>query len=200
MNCTRPCASLLALIFLSTTLPAQETKPSTGGASSTTRPKKERVISGDLSKSLSSGIKYNPPPPPKPEVEDVDMRDIDKPRNQIIRLPKYVVEAKRPPVFTDRNLYSNEMLRRLAYKQYASAFSRNFLNRYRIFGQLDTDYAMMQYEAAERLRNIAEMDDKVSMYRVSGDNAEASALEDDIQRSFMRRTNYITTPGSVGTN
>jgi len=205
MNCTRPCASLLALILFSTVLPAQETKPSnidssTGGASSTTRPKKERVISSDLSKSLSSGIKYNPPPPPKPEVEDVDMRDVDKPRNQIIRLPKYVVEAKRPPVFNDRNLYSQEMLRRLAYKQYTSAFSRNLLNRYHIFGQGDIDYAMMQYEAAERQRNIAEMDDKVSMYRVSGDNAEAATLKDDTQRSFMRRTDYITTPGSAKTN
>ncbi len=200
MNCTRPCASLLALILFSTILPAQETTPSTGGATSTTGPKKQRIISSDLSKSLSSGIKYNPPPPPKPEVEDVDMRDIDKPRNQIIRLPKYVVETKRPPVFNDRNLYSKEMLRRLAYKQYASAFSRNLLNRYHVFGQGDVAYAMMQYEAAERQRNMDEMDNKVSMYRVSGDNAEADKLKDDTQRTFMRRTEYITTPGSAKTN
>lgn len=201
MNCMRPCASLLALILFSTNLPAQEANPSsievsTGGSSSATRPKKERVISSDLSKSLSAGIKYNPPPPPKPETEDIDMRDVDKPQNQIIRLPKYLVQGKRPPVFNDRNLYSKEMLRRLAYKQYGSAFSRNLLNRFHILGQGDVDYAMMQYEAAERQRNIDEMEDKVAMYRVSGDNDEAKTLHNDTQRTFMRHTDYITTPTS----
>jgi len=203
MNRTCICASLLTLAFFTAALAAQETKPdvevSTGGADTKPRQKKERTISSDLSKSLSAGIKYNPPPPPKPVDEDVDLRDVDKPRNQIIRLPKYVVEGKRPPVFNDRNLYSPEMLRRLAYKRYASAFSRNVLNRYHIFGNLDEAYAMMQYEAAERQNNIAEMEDKVSMYRVSGDNAEADTLKNDTQRSFMRRTEYIATPGSVNT-
>ena len=119
----------------------------------------------------------------------------------IIRLPKYVVEGTRPPVFNNRNLYSKEMLRRLAYQKYISSFGRNVLNRYRlpIIGGGAEAYAMMQYEAEERKQNMAEMDDKISMYRVSGDNAEADTLKNDTQRSFMRRTEYIATPGSVNT-
>jgi hypothetical protein len=165
----------------------------------TMTPKKQRAISSDLSKALSAGIKYNPPPPPKPEAELVDQREVDKPRNGIIRLPKYVVEGTRPPVFNDRNLYSKEMLRRLAYQKYISSFSRNVLNKYRlplIGGGVDT-YAMMQYEADERARNMAEMDDKIAMYRVSGDDTSAKELKDDSQRSFMRRSEYIETPSAV---
>jgi hypothetical protein len=201
--------ALLAMAALPMALPAQTTTPAVNAAPAatteadkpTTQPKKERAISSDLSKALSAGIKYQPPPPPKPEAEQVDLREVDKPRNGIIRLPKYVVEGQRPPVFNDRNLYSKEMLRRLAYQRYMSAFSRNVLNKYRLpinFGNTLTPeaYAMMQYEAEERLRNIAEMEDKMSMYRVSGDDASADKLKDDTQRSFMRRTDYISKPST----
>lgn len=201
MNRTRLGITLLALSALPAALPAQTAAPANKAApaansdadNSVTPAKKERTLSKDLSSALSAGIKYQPPPPPKPEEEQVDLRDIDKPRNQIIRLPKYVVESQRPPVFTDRNLYSREMLRKLAYQRYMSSFSKNFLNRYHIFGNGDVAFAMMQYEAEERKRNMAEMDDKVSMYRVSGDDTEADQLKDDTQRTFMRRTEFGTT-------
>jgi hypothetical protein len=195
MNRTRLYLTLFALNALPLALPAQEAVPATpspdvnlSSNATSAAPKKERAISKDLSHALSAGIKYNPPPPPKPVEEDVDLRDIDKPKNGIIRLPKYVVEGQRPPVFNTRNLYSKEMLRRLAYQKYISSFSRNVLNRYHILGHGDVDYAMMQYEADERKRNMDEMADKVSMYRVSGDNAEAAKLKDDSQRTFMRRS------------
>lgn len=200
----RLCASLLTVALASSLLSAEESKPapaqsssievSTGSAGGPTPKKKQRAVSDDVSKSVSSSFKYNPPPPPKPEEELVDMREIDKPRNQIIRLPKYVVEAKKPPVFNDRNLYSKEMLRRLAYQQYISSFNRNVLNKYRlpfIGGGIDA-YAMMQYEAAERMRNIADMEDKTSMLRASGDDAEASKTKDDTQNTLMRRSNFGT--------
>jgi len=201
---TRLGLTLLTMATLPMALPAQTATPpaiaaptaTTDDNQPTTTPKKQRAISSDLSKSLSAGIKYNPPPPPKPEAELVDQREVDKPRNGIIRLPKYVVEGTRPPVFNDRNLYSKAMLRRLAYQKYISSFSRDVLNKYRlplIGGGVDT-YAMMQYEADERQRNMAEMEDKIAMYRVSGDDASAKELKDDSQRSFMRRTEYIATP------
>jgi len=206
MNRTRLCLTLFALNALSLALPAQETVPTTPAPEVSVdadkafaQPKKERAISKDLSHALSAGIKYNPPPPPKPAEEDVDLRDIDKPKNGIIRLPKYVVEGQRPPVFNNRNLYSKEMLRRLAYQKYISSFSRNVLNKYRlpiIGGGIDA-YAMMQYEAEERKANMDEMADKVSMYRVSGDNTEADKLKDDAQRTFMRRSDSAPTTSNT---
>lgn len=196
-------SSILALALLPSLIAAEEAQSaapaksnieiSTGSAGGTAPKKKQREVSGDISKSVSSSFKFNPPPPPKPEEELVDMREIDKPRNQIIRLPKYVVETKKPPVFNDRNLYSKEMLRRLAYQQYISSFSRNVLNKYRLpisFGSNFTPeaYAMMQYEAAERQRNMVEMDNTVSMLRTSGDNTEATKTKDDTQNTYMRRS------------
>jgi len=204
MNRTGLSIAFLALSALPLALPAQNTAPGALATTSApsdverpvTPPKKDRAISKDLSSALSAGYKYNPPPPPKPEAEDVDLREVDKPRNGIIRLPKYVVEGTRPPVFNNRNLYSKEMLRRLAYQKYISSFGRNVLNRYRlpIIGGGAEAYAMMQYEAEERKQNMAEMDDKISMYRVSGDNDEAASLKDDTQRTFMRRTEGISNP------
>lgn len=197
-------SSILALALLPSLIAAQETQPassakpnievSTGSAGGTAPTKKQRAVSNDISKSVNSAFKYNPPPPPKSDEELVDLREIDKPRNQIIRLPKYVVEAKKPPVFNDRNLYSKEMLRRLAYQQYISSFNRNVLNKYRlplIGGGVDA-YAMMQYEAAERMRNIADMEDKTSMLRASGDDAEANKTKDDAQNTLMRRSDFGT--------
>lgn len=200
MNRTCLCAHLLALTLLSSSLRAEETKPatpsnieiSTGSAGNTTPKKKQHAVSDDISKSVSSAFKYNPPPPPKPEEELVDMREIDKPHNQIIRLPKYIVEAKKPPIFNERNLYSKEMLRRLAYQRYMSSFSRNVLNKYHVFGQRDIAYAMMQYEAEERQRNLVEMDSTVSMLRTSGDDTEAAKTKDDTQNTYMRRSDLGT--------
>jgi hypothetical protein len=36
------------------------------------------------------------------------------------------------------------------------------------------------------------MEDKIAMYRISGDNAAADQLKDDTQRTFMRHTSYIS--------
>ena len=43
-----------------------------------------------------------------------DLRDIDKPRNGIIRLPNYTVQEKKPPVFRERDIYTREGLADLA--------------------------------------------------------------------------------------
>ncbi|MFT3783005.1 MAG: hypothetical protein QM790_13435 [Nibricoccus sp.] len=193
MKCFRLGVSTLLAITSMTGLYGQQTKSSnvevsTGTAGGTPPPKKH-AVSGDVSKSVTSGFKYNPPPPEKPEEELVDMREIDKPRNQIIRLPKYVVEAQKPPVFTDRNLYSKEMLRRLAYRRYVTGLNRS-LNSFRlplIGGGVDA-YATMMYEAEERQAAMADMNDKVSMYLISGDKAEAQKQNNDNQDTFMRRS------------
>lgn len=203
MKSPRPLVVAFALIAFAPVVEAAEAKSSslevsTGGAGTTQVAPQGRAISGDLSKALSFGIKFNPPPPePKPE-DEVDARDVDKPKNGIIRLPKYVVEAKRPPIFNERNLYSKDMLRRLALQRFSSSFSRDVLNRYHLLGREDEAYALMQYEAEERERNMKEMADRVSMYRVSGDNAEANKLKDDAQDTFMRHTDYSTVPSMNG--
>lgn len=157
---------------------------------------KNSGLSQKTSASVQADFQYTSVPEEKKNEEPVDLREVDKPQNTIIRLPSYLVEAQRPPVFQERNLYSKEMLRRLAYHRYISAFSRNVLNRYRlpfIGGGIDA-YANMMYEAEERQRNMADTDDRVAMYRISGDTEEAKALRDEANSTYLRKTQFIAVP------
>src|ERR1041384_5012213 len=65
-----------------------------------------RAISPEVAAQLQGyAPKYTPPPPkptPKPEDEEVDAREVDKPRNGIIRLPKYIVQEPKSPVLNER--------------------------------------------------------------------------------------------------
>src|SRR5947209_2491406 len=93
-------------------------------------PKKPRVASGELSSVLSAGIKYQPPKPKEEEKEPVDLREIDKPRNGIVRLPNYIVEGQKPAVFSNRNIYTARGLADYARNRYLSNLDKNFLNRW----------------------------------------------------------------------
>jgi hypothetical protein len=178
---------LIALVFAFATLALVAVAQRNASITSpgATEPENERPLSKEISSALFSGIKYQPPGSLQPTAEEADPRDSDKPLNGIIRLPKFMVEDQRPPVFNERNLYSSEMLKRLAYLRYTTAFSRQL-------HLVPEWYAVMQYEADERRRNTAEMEEKVLMYRISGDAASANQLHDDIQRSFMRRSEGIS--------
>lgn len=203
MNLPRLSASLLLFSGLCLIASAQtsadsniEVSTGTSGTAKASGP--QRSISNDLSKSLSYGIKYTPPPaePEAKPAESEEEHDSDKPKNGIIRLPKYIVEGKRPPIFEERNLYSKEMLRRMAYQRYMSSFSKNILNASHLLGKGDEAYALMQYEADERKKNMADTADRVAMYRVSGDDEEASRLKADAQDAYMRRSSYNSVPGA----
>src|SRR5688572_26656981 len=58
-------------------------------SSSPTAPKKNRPVSSEVAAALAAASpKYTPPPPkpePKPEEAQPDLRDIDKPKNTIVR-------------------------------------------------------------------------------------------------------------------
>lgn len=47
----------------------------------------------------------------------VDLRDIDKPRNQIIRLPDYIVDEKKFPALKERDVLTFKGRRELAFKR-----------------------------------------------------------------------------------
>ncbi|MGH7994999.1 MAG: hypothetical protein ACREFX_01455, partial [Opitutaceae bacterium] len=63
--------------------------------------------------------KYDPPkPPPKGLDQEVDLREVDKPKNKIVRLPNFVVHAEKPPIFREQDLYSKSGLAKLALARY----------------------------------------------------------------------------------
>lgn len=102
--------SVLALLGLSApALQAQAAASAEKKEADTPAPKRSRAISGEVAAALSAAMpKYDPPKAvePPPEEELADLRETDRPRNKIIRLPEYVVQEKKPPVFTDRDLRS----------------------------------------------------------------------------------------------
>ena len=168
-------------------LPAQKTTD----AKSDKPPVRKRAVSQGVAEALAAGMpKYDPPKPveKEPEEEAVDMREIDQPRNKIIRLPEYVVREKKPPVFRERDIYTTKGLSELAKKRYLSQ-SVQALNRYTIplFGMSAEAYALMLYAEDERLKNISELNDTAKdISLVNPENAKEikAATRDTYGRGF----------------
>ena len=123
--------------------------------------KRERPYSSSVAAALASTMpKYNPPPKPKPEDESVDLREVDKPKNGIIRLPRYTVQEQKPPVFRERDIYTAHGLSDLAKRRYLTPTYR-LLNSVYIpfFTASPEQHAMQMYQEDERLQNIADLSD-----------------------------------------
>jgi hypothetical protein len=170
--------------------PAQETP--TGAAAEENR---ERPFSPTVAANLARAMpKYNPPAPPKPKVEEET--EAEQPRNQIIRLPKVVVEGQRPPVFTEREIHTKEGLEALAVARYLTEFDRGVLNRYRLpfVGMTAEQRAMMMYEEEERLRNIEKA--KQSIYVLKQVDPEAAdQLKKESDAAYIRKSEFLPTSG-----
>lgn len=158
---------------------------------------KARTLSPALSQALSASMpRYNPPQakPAKPATDDDD--DSDKPRNGIVRLPRYVIESNRSPVFEEKDIYTKKGLAELASKRYLTEFDRGVLNRYTIplFGQSAEQRAMTQYYEDERIRKQHEAKDTVAVLQ-QVDPEAAKSLDNDVNRTFLREDS--TTPSSL---
>lgn len=164
-------------------------------------PPRPRAISSELAAQLSASMpKYQPPPPtppPKAEEDLPDLREIDKPKNTIVRLPKVVVQGQRPPVFTERNINTKQGLAQIAMRRYLSETDR-VLNSFTIplFSPLSTaggtsneNRALGMYAEDERLKNMADIADNTNMVMKSGPAAGAQ-VKSAAQNTFMRWTDF----------
>ncbi len=115
--------SALALLCLTTlTLSAQSTAPEPATGEKPVPPKRVRPVSNEVAAALAATMpKYDPPKPVEAKTDEdaPDLRETDKPRNGIIRLPEYVVREKKPPVFRERDLLGEEGRADLAKRKYA---------------------------------------------------------------------------------
>lgn len=190
----------LLLLLVPPLLTAADAPPApaaTGGAdpAAPAPPKRERAISDNLASSLAAGMpKYNPPPKPKPEDADVDLREVDKPRNGIIRLPKYTVRDRRPPVFRERDLYTSGGLAGLAKQRYLTPGYRLLNGLYIPFLTASPEqYAMARYAEDERLGNISDL---------KGTARDVGRADPDAETYIRRETDqtYMRTSGFGGYN
>jgi hypothetical protein len=163
------------------------------------KPHAPHEISPTLAATLAAGRpKWSPPPPPveqKPEDELPDMRDIDKPRNGIIRLPKMVVQGARPAIFTEKKLYTEKAFAELLAKRYYSqgylAFSRFASNSpLALFLPSAEKSAMARYQEEERLQNMSDLNDAANLAAKAGDKADSEYIKAQSTDTYMRRMDW----------
>jgi hypothetical protein len=140
-----------------------------------------RAVSSKIAADLASGMpKYAPPTPtPATTAEPQDLRDIDKPRNEIRRLPAYVVRETRPAVFRDRDLYTTKGLVNLSFKTHPGLIVGNFLG-------LNSKVAYEMYLDDQRLANIEDLAETAHAMALGGDKAESDYILKESQATYMR--------------
>ncbi len=153
-----------------------------------------RAVSPEIAADLASGMpKYAPPTPtPATTAEPQDLRDIDKPRNEIRRLPAYVVRETRPAVFRERDLYNTKGLVDLSLKSHPGLIVGNFLG-------LNSKVAYEMYLDDQRLENIQDLSDEAHAMALGGDKAESAYILKESQETYIRPIEETWTgPGGGG--
>ncbi len=145
-----------------------------------------RSVSPGVAAALSMGApRYSPPTPapsPTPEVED--MKDVDKPKNGIIRLPKYVVHESRPPIFRNRDLFTADGMLDLTLKRHGGLMFGNILGLNSLNKPGSPGYQMMVDD--ERKDNMDDLRDTAHAMAQGGDFAEGSYILQQSQSTYMR--------------
>ncbi|MCX6954048.1 MAG: hypothetical protein NTV51_18010 [Verrucomicrobia bacterium] len=138
-------------------------------------------------------------PPDEEAAAAADLREADKPKNGIVRLPKYVVQEQRPAVLTERDINTKKGLRDVAMRRYISDADRA-LNRFTIplfaawspgsgNGSATEQRALTMYAEDERLKNMADLADNANMIMKS-DRAAGATAKDAVQKTYMRASEF----------
>ena len=143
-----------------------------------------------LSATLPQYAPPPPAPPPKPELteDSPDLRDVDKPRNRIIRLPKYTVHAEKPPIFREQDIYSADGIARLALLRYRG------LSVVPLSG-MNAGVATEMYRENERLNNMSALEDTAASMQRGGDKDEAKMIREASQSTYQQSLDWGATSG-----
>jgi hypothetical protein len=153
-----------------------------------------RTVSDKVAAALSDGVeKWTPPAPtPTPVPNPVDLRDVDKPKNEIKRLPKYVVTESRPPIFRARDLFTKDGQTLIALQAHPGLLFGNFLG-------LNGPAAYQMALDDQRLEDMSDLADTARAMARGGDKAEGSYILEESQDTFMRPDDGFGMVG-LGTN
>jgi hypothetical protein len=177
-----------------TSSPVLAPSTATPSAPTSSTPRRNRAVSGEVAAALAAASpKYSPPPPkpePKHEEEQIDMRDVDKPKNGIVRLPKYIVQEAKPPVFRERDIYTQKGLTDIAVRRYISDADRA-LNRFTLpfIGITPEARALAMYAEDERLKNMSDLGEAAAAAS-KADPATGTYIRKEAQQTFMRTSDF----------
>ncbi len=118
------------------------------------------------------------------------MRDIDKPKNTIVRLPKYIVREPKPVIFSERTISTPKGLTDIAMKRYLTETDR-VLNRFRIplLTMTNEERALAMYAEDERLRNMSELKENATAASMS-DASTGTYIRKETQKTFLRSSDF----------
>jgi hypothetical protein len=139
-------------------------------------PPVERVVSPGIGAVLSASMPaYSPPAAAAPIG---DLREKERPRNQIPRLPvemmqKYVVHEDRVPVFQPLEFYTKEGLTALSFKEHPGRRIGNFFN---LNAPAAHDAMVDELVFADRLESV----DMAFAMAADGDRSEIEAMQQAI--------------------
>ena len=156
--------------------------------------KRPRAISSEAAAALAAASprfdQVPVKPAPKPEEEKPDLREVDKPKNGIVRLPKMVVREPKPPIFTERSISTKKGIEDIAMRRYISDQDRA-LNRFTLplFGSSMEARAMEMYAEDERLKNMADLRDNA--IDASRTNPAAGAyIRKEAEKTYLRSADF----------
>lgn len=175
----------LTFALLATTACALTAQDDTSG--------RKRAVSNNLAAALADTMpKFNPPPPePENKDDEVDEDLMLKPKNGIVRLPQVVVEGRRPPIFTERQVNTDKGLAALATQRYFSASSQ-VLNKFSIplLTMSQEELATMMWKEDERLRLLKDMENQSGTALLLSGEDEARELR-NLSNSTLGRTEFL---------
>ncbi|MBI4623839.1 MAG: hypothetical protein HY736_11575 [Verrucomicrobia bacterium] len=173
---------VISAVFVAGTVAAAEplraAKPPDPAAVPLPRP---RLVSTDAADRLAaSAPKYEPPSPVAKVETQPDRRETDKPRNVIVRLPPYVVQGSKPPIFKERELLTPQGRLDLALKRHPGL-------RFGSFWFLRNDgWGLAMLEEEQRLERNAEFNDLVGLMTITDPKAGGAAKKES-QPTLLRR-------------
>jgi hypothetical protein len=181
--------SLLAVPLAGEVASSQNTPPPALAASpppaaaTAASPARKPVVSSYLgSILLASRPKYKPPAELSDQTADADLRELDPPRNGIIRLPKYMVQDHRTPAFNEYEMLTPRGRLDLALKRHPGL-------KFGPLARLNHGWAMAMLAEEERLYYKASLADVASTISVTNpeDGAYIRRLAD---QTFMRTSGF----------
>ena len=158
---------------------AQESAPA---PATPARPPASKETSTSLMAAISAGLpQYDPPkptPPPTP-VESQDLREIDKPANGIVRLPKYLVQEPKAAILNPADLMTPAAQAALEMKEHPGL-------SWVPFGWMNGNIAQQMYQEDKRLNNISDLTDTANSIKAGGDSGESEYIKRETNDTYMR--------------
>lgn len=147
-----------------------------------------RAISPATAAQLAAAVpKFESPPPSPvatpPAESAVDLREVDRPRNTIVRLPSYLVREEKPVILTERELQTPRARLQLALKKYPGLRLGSFW----IFRNDGIALAMLAEE--ERLEQKHYFEELVQLTHFSAPGTKAT-VKQAVEHAFMREAGF----------